>query len=406
MSIKLSHNDLEDVPKILVVDDDPIVHKLLSAMLLQAGYDVAHCHRGQEALGQAVEISPDLILLDIMMPEMDGFAVIKGLKGEKATADIPVVFLSAKVDTAEKVKGLELGASDFINKPFDRAELIARIRTQVKLKKQEEKLKQYSQNLERMVEERTRQLIHADRLASLGTLSAGIAHEINNPTTFITGNLQTMSHFWKSVSEYIQVSLDNRDDAKIKYIVNEFPAMIDSISSGADRIANIVSGLKAFARKDVSIKESTDVIKSLEDALKLTDNRLKYRIKTSLNLPSHPIVIQANSQQLVQVFVNLILNAADAIGDDEGCITITARPLEQEFVRIEIGDDGPGIPGESLDHIFDAFFTTKPIGQGTGLGLTITHGIISNHGGSIKVTSNLGVGTVFTLDLPLEQKNG
>jgi two-component system, NtrC family, sensor kinase len=205
---------------ILIIDDDPLTHKLLKIILQSAGHIVEEAYRGKEGLELAGRIQPDLILLDIMMPEMSGFEVIRRLKNDAHTAETPVIFLSAKIESEDKVRALELGAADFVNKPFDRAELLARIRTQLKLRSQEETLKEYSQNLEKMVEERTRLLIHADRLASLGALSAGIAHEINNPTTFITGNLQTMEHFWKKAAEFIEPRLnDESDDKTISYIL-------------------------------------------------------------------------------------------------------------------------------------------------------------------------------------------
>ena len=384
---------------ILIVDDDPVVHKLLSAVLKQADYEVIDCFSGEEALKTAAENKPDLILLDIMMPEMDGFQVIETLKANEALAEIPVIFLSSRVDSADKVRTLEMGASDFIHKPFDRAELLARIQTHLKLKHHEEALKLYSQNLEQMVAVRTRQLIHADRLASLGTLAAGIAHEINNPTTFITGNLQTMEQFW----EIIAPKLAGIDDRKIEYIIKEFPDMLKSIRSGAERISNIVAGLKAFSRKGSSVKKQTNLIECLEEALRLTHNRLKYYIQVKKDLPPDLPLIWANPQQLVQVFVNLLLNSSDAIGEKEGTVTITARAEPEGFLKLILADDGCGIQPGVRSKIFDPFFTTKPLGQGTGLGLSITHGIIIDHRGTIDFESQPDRGTVFTILFPTEQ---
>ncbi|MEW5721612.1 MAG: response regulator [Thermodesulfobacteriota bacterium] len=388
---------------ILIVDDDPVVHKLLSAMLVGAGYIIIQGYRGQEGLGLAAEKKPDLILLDLMMPEMNGFEVIEKLKANPDTVEIPVIFLSARVDSAEKVRGLELGAADFVNKPFDRAELMARIRTQLKLKRQDEELRQYSQNLARMVEERTRQLIHADRLASLGTLSAGIAHEINNPTTFITGNLQTIEHFWKKLAEFLEKECAAERDEKIRYILQEFPSMIRSIRSGAERITKIVSGLKTFSRKDISVKGPTDLEDCLNEALNLTHNRLKYHVRVEKELEPGLPRVWANAQQLVQVFVNLLVNAADAIGPNEGRLSVQAKKTDHGLVELRLRDDGPGIPPDIKPNIFDPFFTTKPLGEGTGLGLAITHGIIQDHGGAITVESEPGQGTTFIITLPVEK---
>ena len=173
--------------RILVIDDDPVVHKLLAAMLRREGYLVISADDGRQGLDMAHKFIPDLILLDVMMPDMDGYLVVSTLKGDADTKEIPVIFVSAKDESSDRVLGLELGAADFIKKPFDRAELIVRVKTQLKLKRQEMELRDYSRNLEEMVAERTQMLIHADRLASLGTLSAGIAHEINNSDHFHHG---------------------------------------------------------------------------------------------------------------------------------------------------------------------------------------------------------------------------
>jgi signal transduction histidine kinase len=255
-----------------------------------------------------------------------------------------------------------------------------------------------------MVQERTRQLIHADRLASLGTLSAGIAHEINNPTTFITGNLQTLEQFWKKLVLYLEQSARQDPlDPKLQYILDEFPSMIRSIRNGADRINNIVSGLKMFARKDTTIKEWIDFNNVLQEALSLTHNRLKYNIEVAVEIDEKLPNLWANEQQMVQVMVNLLVNAADAIGDKAGRIQVSARSAGPGRVEIEVDDSGAGMPPEIAGKIFDPFFTTKPVGEGTGLGLSITHGIIQDHQGSIQVDSRVNQGTTFTISLPTEK---
>lgn len=390
-------------PLILIIDDDVIVRKILAAILKTAGYNIEEAQGGESGLIFARERMPDLILLDIQMPEMDGYQVINNLKSLHKTAEIPVIFLSATSEAADKVRGLELGAADFVNKPFDRAELLARIKTHLKLRHQEMALKEYSQNLEQMVAERTQQLIHADRLASLGTLSAGVAHEINNPTTFIMGNVQTLEQFWKIMTANLADWPRAAGEAKIQYILKEFPAIIKSIRSGAERITNIVAGLKAFARKDASQKKQVDLYKCLNDALQLTHSRLKYHVQIVKNLASDLPPVWADAPQLVQVFVNLLLNAADALGDRDGIVTISASSEPEGLVQVNITDTGPGMSAAVKDKIFNPFFTTKPIGQGTGLGLSIVHGIIEDHRGTIKVNSEIGKGTTFTITLPTEQ---
>lgn len=388
---------------ILIVDDNKIVRKILAGMLIRDDYRVIEAFEAAEGLSLAKDEQPDLILLDVMMPGMDGFETIQRLKSDQATADIPVIFLSAKVQTGDKVKGLEMGASDYLSKPVDQAELIARIRTHIKLKRQEEALREYAQNLEKMVEERTKQLIHSDRLANLGALAAGMVHEINNPATFISGNLQTMEIFWGKLVPYLKDHPRAKDDPKIEYILKEYPAMIESVRKGADRITGIVAGLKTFSRKDTSHKGPTDVNECVEEALNLTHNRLKYYVRVEKNLDPNLPRVWADSQQLIQVFVNLMVNASDAIGENQGRLRITGRPTANGRVELSFADSGQGMSPEVKDKIFNPFFTTKPAGEGTGLGLSITHGIIRDHDGTIEVNSEPNRGTTFILTLPTEK---
>ena len=392
-------------PHVLIIDDDPIVHRILQVWLTKQGFEVLDAFKGEEGLELTVKNHPDLILLDIMMPEMDGFEVCRRIKAKDDTRDIPIIFISAKAESEDRVQGLELGASDYITKPLDKGEVIARIQLQVKLKRQEDQLREYAQNLEKMVEDRTRQLIHAERLASLGTLSAGIAHEINNPTTFIMGNLQITEDFWKRVAEQLHTHPQAKDDKKIAFILKEFPAMIEAMKSGAERISNIVAGLKTFARKDSSYKEKVNLHACIEEALNLTHNRLKYNIEVEKRLDENLPAIWGNAQQLSQVLVNLLLNAADAIGEKEGHIQLSSRQLEDGLVQVKISDDGVGMPPEIMEKIFDPFYTTKPLGQGTGLGLSISHGIIEDHQGTISLESQLNKGTTFVLSLPIEERS-
>ncbi|MBW2091147.1 MAG: response regulator [Deltaproteobacteria bacterium] len=393
---------MSEKPLVLVIDDDPIVHEILGTWLDKAGFEVKTARNGLEGLDTVSRTRPDLVLMDVMMPEMDGFEVCRRLKAESETSAIPVIFLSARSDSPDKIQGLKAGGVDYIGKPFDLGEVMARINLHIKLKRQEDQLRHYAQKLEEMVEDRTRQLIHAERLVSLGTLSAGIAHEINNPTTFILGNVQIMERFWERMAEPLDSISASGSDPKISYIINEFPLMIQAVKKGAGRITDIVSGLKAFARQEPAIKSAVDVNACLAEAFKLTHHRLKYHVQTVKRLDPQLPPAHGNAQQLVQVFVNLIMNAADAIGDLNGLLKVTTEPTP-EGVRIIFKDNGPGMPPEIKAKIFDPFFTTKPIGQGTGLGLSISYGIVQDHGGRIEVESEEGEGASFIVTLPAEK---
>ncbi|MBW1804060.1 MAG: response regulator, partial [Deltaproteobacteria bacterium] len=194
---------------ILIVDDEHLNLKLLKAHLSSAGYHIWEAASGIEALKLAQE-GPDLILLDIMMPEIDGFETCRRLKQGDRTRDIPIIFLSSLTDSKAKVTCFEIGGVDFINKPFEAREVLARVQTHITLKQQELQLREHTKKLEQIIEERTRQLIHADRLSTIGTFSAGIAHEIRNPLTGINTYLYNLEELFDSS--------DNLDPDGIKMV--------------------------------------------------------------------------------------------------------------------------------------------------------------------------------------------
>jgi signal transduction histidine kinase len=254
-----------------------------------------------------------------------------------------------------------------------------------------------------MVEQRTQQLIHADRLASLGVLSAGIAHEINNPAAFITGNLYALARFWKILQPYLKERIRQTPDENVAKVLEEMPAMIDAMRTGAEQIAKIAAGLRAFSRKDDPGKESVNLIDLIEEALDLTSYRLKHGVTVEKDIAPDLPMVYANPQQLVQVFVNLIVNAADAIGPRDGQLTVTGRYSGDGRVRLDFIDNGSGIPPDRIKRIFEPFFTTKSKDEGTGLGLSITQGILADHHGAIEVDSDPGKGARFTIYLPVEK---
>jgi len=266
-----------------------------------------------------------------------------------------------------------------------------------------EELKKTNENLEKMVVERTKkledtieklqqaqkQLIQSEKMASLGIMAAGIAHEINNPLSFIQSNLTIIRDYVKNLR------------VKNQELHNEIIEAIDESLDGAKRIASIVKGLKGFARPDEGKPEVFDVNVLLEEVLRMIWNEVKYKAEVVKEFGNVPMVIAVRNQ-IAQVFVNLIVNAAQAI-EKKGKIILRTYP-ESGGVAIDVEDTGCGIPPENMKKIFDPFFTTKPVGKGTGLGLSITMGIIQNHGGDLRVESEVGKGTKFTVLLPVQKR--
>ncbi len=258
-----------------------------------------------------------------------------------------------------------------------------------------------------------RHLVQTAKLASIGELAAGVAHEINNPIGFVTSNVNTLSSYWSTVERFLKLTdaadgvdtipvnqlVQARRDLDIDYIRNDIPALLQETSDGLSRVAKIVSDLKTFARADNQQPEVGDVVAIIEDSLNLCRNVIKYNLEVVRDYGATPSIL-CYPTQLTQVFTNLIVNAAHATVDRGRLYVSISSDASDLIVRLR--DTGTGIAPEVLPRIFDPFFTTKEPGKGTGMGLSISYGIIERHGGKIFVESELGKGTEFTIKLPLK----
>jgi two-component system NtrC family sensor kinase len=422
---------------ILVVDDAANNRQFIVGQLKNEGYAIITAASGEEALALIDRQLPDLILLDAMMPGISGFDVIDTLKSEARTATIPIIMLTALGDGASRLAALANGAEEFLTKPVARAELVMRIRNLLKLKKYQDGLSSYSNVLEERVADRTSelasanlqlseaqaQLLQSEKLAALGQLAAGVAHEINNPIAFVSSNLGTLKGYIKDMVKLLdayetanqsiarhpqlQARLDQlKAELELDFVCTDAAQLIDESLEGISRVCSIVQDLKSFAHVDAHPEWGpADVHECLDSTLNIASNEIRYKatvVKEYAVLPE----IDCLPSQLNQVFLNLLVNAAQAIsGPNQGTITVrTARHGEE--ILIEIHDTGDGIPPDNLKQIFDPFFTTKPVGSGTGLGLSISYGIIKRHHGRIDVRSEVGRGTSFCLTLPIHQPAG
>ncbi|MEH2310559.1 MAG: response regulator [Nostoc sp.] len=422
---------------ILVVDDTTTNLKMVFEILTNVGFEVATEMDGKRALKQAESILPDLILLDVMMPGIDGFETCKKLKQNSATCDIPVIFMTANSDTDSKVTGLSIGAVDYITKPFHEEELLARIKTHLQLRN-------LTKTLEKRVAERTAalsralkdlqesqlQLVQTEKMSALGQLVAGVAHEINNPVGFIHGNLRHASVYFQDMINLIdlyQLHYPNpvpeiqEEIATIdlKYMLSDLPNLISSMKEGVQRIRNISTSLRTFSRADSDRKVSCNIHDGIDSTIMI----LKYRLKASENRPDIQVIRDYNNLpelkcflgQLNQVFMNLLANAIDALEESNvgrTYIEIEANPNQvliqttlnenKNHILIRIKDNGMGMSADVQQKIFDHLFTTKPVGQGTGLGLSIARQIVvEKHGGTLEVNSTIGQGSEFIIKLPI-----
>lgn len=384
---------------ILVVDDEPLNLKMMQALLTREGCQVLTAPNGLEALILA-EKKPDLILLDIMMPEQDGLETCRQIKEKEHLRDIPIIFLSAYQDTETKTAGLRLGGVDFIAKPFQREELLARVRTHLTLRGHQERLKTYAEDLEKMVEQRTRQLVHADRLSTLGTLVAAVAHEINNPLQAVMGNTDLLLFDLETVKEKVERIVDERLHKELAECCRRFEGALKEIYEGCQRLTENIRQLKAYGKRGEEKDSVFPLLRSIEDALAIMHGRLKAGVTLHINVPDR-IQVRGNPIQLSQVFINLIHNALDALEGRPGTIWISAGD-DESSLWVEFRDSGPGIPPHLADKVFYPFFSTKGDKDGTGLGLFISRMIVERHGGRIALLADKGPGACFRITLPAD----
>jgi signal transduction histidine kinase len=289
-------------------------------------------------------------------------------------------------------------------------------------KKAKQKIAEQKEELEATLEnlKSTQQkLVQSEKMASLGVLVAGIAHEINNPVNFVFAGANSLSNDFQDINSVISV-FDAINDKPLtpeeklsvinlalrEYNYAEAKAAVEQtvqdILVGAERIAEIVDGLRKFSRGESQEWKQFDIHQAIDGVLVLLKNQYKNRIEIVKNFDSQLPLILSKGGQLIQVFMNILTNSCDAI-EGKGTITITTK-LEDEKIYLSFADTGKGIPDEIKSKIFDPFFTTKDVGKGTGLGLSISYGIVDEHHGTIEVISEVGHGTTFTLHLPVNQK--
>jgi len=448
--------------QIAVVDDTAANLHLLCNLLEDAGYDVRPFPRGELALKGIAYSPPDLVLLDIQMPEMDGYEVCEKLKSDELTRNIPVIFISALSETFDKVKAFQVGGVDYITKPFQTEEILARVATHLemyqmkkklletnviqaeKLAEQNRQLLELNQALEKAnrelknnyekLQQAQLQLVQTEKMSTLGNLVAGVAHEINNPLGFIQGNLDYALEYIQALLGHLKLYQkqcevtpeiqENAEQIDIEFLLKDLPNLITSMEEGVKRIGNISNSLRTFSRSDTVAK----IPFNLHDGLESTLLILKHRLKGNEHRPEIEVVkkygelpeIECFPGQINQVFMNLLANAIDALEEcsgDRAALRMQHRcsayiennpyqieiqtALKDDKVLVLIRDNGVGMREEVKNRIFEQGFTTKPVGKGTGLGMAIARQIVEEtHGGTLTCTSELGKGTEFAIEIP------
>jgi len=419
MSLPLAYS-----PRILFTDDNPVNLKLIRSILAQHYHQISQAQSGRECLQLLREQPIDLLLLDMNMPEVSGMDVLAAIPRLPRNRQPRVMIVSADHTPDTVAQAFQAGADDYLTTPYSKEELLARVQTQVALRRR-------AQYLEDLVSVRTQelsetnqrlqqthhQLIQAEKMASLGQLSAGIAHEINNPIAYINSNLQTLANYCRdfeqllhaftalpdtlSVEEDWQQARQMAKTIDYKFLLQDANSLLRESLTGVERVTQIVNDLRIFSHPEQMAWQTVNINSCIESALNIAKNEIKYKanvVKDFGEVPSIECVIP----QINQVLVNLLVNAAHAI-ENFGEIKITTGTDQCNNAMITIADNGRGIPAANLDKIYDPFFTTKPVGEGTGLGLSVSYGIIQSHNGKIAVETEEGKGTKFIISLPIQQ---
>jgi len=421
--------DIDPKESLLLVDDTPANLEILIRLFQKEGYKVRAVTNGPMALRAAENDLPDLILLDVSMPEMDGYEVCRKLKESESLNKIPVIFISALSEVFDKVTAFEAGGVDYITKPIHFEEALARVRTHLALRKYQRLIEEKNLELHRALEqlkEAQGQLINSEKLASLGVLTAGIAHEINNPISFIYSSslgLEKNIHFFLDIQKRYEAIIKRSNVDMIKELeeyksendfderMTELTALSENIITGSRRISGIVRSLRLFARLDENDLKEIDLHENIDSTLVLLHHKLSNKISIVKRYGDIPPV-PCFPARISQVFMNILSNAIEAMeatGENQGTgeIIISTGLCSQgelNCVKVDFRDTGPGIPEDLLEKVLDPFFTTKPVGKGMGLGLSISNNIIREHGGKIKVFNNTPNGAVFQLFLPLKNR--
>jgi len=353
---------VERKSKILIVDDAEDTVELLRKRFRAEGYDTSEAFNGEQALNTVPEYEPDLIVLDVMMPKIDGYEVCQRLKADEKTKYIPVLMLTAKGEVEHKVKGLNIGADDYMAKPFDYKELSARVRSLLSIKATHEK----------KVEE--------EKSGALEQMMEQVAHEIRNPLTSVGG-------FARKV--FNKLPEDDPNRKYMQYIIEDV-AVLESM----------IKQLIELKSMTISMKEPSAMNEVVKDSLKIFEQDFAQKaIQVETELREGLPLITADKKLLKRAFCNLIKNAVEAMESGTKTLKVTSR-VNGDNLELQFSDTGKGIAKEKIKNIFDPLVTSKVYGP--GLGLTFGLKIIQDHKGTISVESEEGKGTTITIRFPIK----
>ncbi len=370
--------------KVLVVEDNPDIIRFVSALISQEHAVYTACN-GRIGYELALREKPDLIVSDYMMPELDGLSMVAALRKEEATADTPIIMLTAKAEVQDRLEAREKGADVYLSKPFNPNELMAAIR--------------------RELQKRGRTVKHVIKAQSqsLEVISASLAHEIHNPLSYIQGGARLMGEtLEKAQAAFSDTSLSVEErESRLGKLAARMRRLNTTLEKGVHRIQAVVDLLRRYAREgypDAPTRISID--EAVREVASLAAPKQASAVTVDLRLGAPDVVVLAIPQELNQAIGNVVQNAVDAMEGKTGTVLVESG-VTGDMWHLRVRDQGSGIPKDVRSRIFTPFFTTKPVGNGMGMGLPITQQVMKDHGGSVDVESTVGEGTTVTLRLPV-----
>jgi len=414
--------------KVLCVEDDPDSRQYLVDTVTAAGHEAMAAGNGLAGFECFAAFRPDLVLCDIRMPGMNGLELLAAMR--KQSAGVAVVMLTAFGCEEYAIKALREGANDYLKKPIRHADLLPLLEKYAEgrgggddLARTNQRLLDINSALRQEIKNQAELLVQSDKMAAIGTLSAGLSHEISNSMLLVVCNLSWLADskgkFKELLDKYrgIETVLRNTgspeaaneeirkliESKRLAGLQQEVLALLDDAMDGAMEVDVLLKDLKTFSRLDSAEFAPADLNERVDFALKMTQPRLRNKVVVKKKYGEMPPV-NCSAQKIGQVFVNILLNAEQAM-EAGGAITITSRLAPRPtgggaWAEVIFADTGRGIPRDKLARVFEPFFTTKPVGEGTGLGLYIARAILADHGGAIAVDSVEGEGTTVTVGLP------
>ncbi len=384
---------------VLIIDDEVEIIESLVEILEDDGHSLRSASNGEVGLKEFSQGSFDMVMLDIKLGKDNGIDILRHIV--KNNSEMLVIMMTGHGSVALASEAFKCGAYDFLEKPLRLTQVRAAIRNVSQHITYQNQKEEEARVAKQKICEMEQQLLLSDKMASLGNLVAGVAHEVNNPIGALASASNTMQRCMEKIEQKVATNNEACQESFHENFGRFFKLLQDNnrvVSTACERVTAIVQNLKDFSRLDESERQKVDIHQGLESTLLLMKHHIKNRISVTSSYESTSEIL-CFPRELNQVFMNILINASQAI-DNKGEIDIRTRSDDRN-IFISISDSGSGIPNENIKHLFEPGFTTKGVGVGTGLGLSICYAIIKKHDGFMWVESEVGKGTTFNISLPL-----